>query len=403
MNKEKLNFVFWAMSPVGGGISGGDRIFIELARNFSKKGIWIKIITWNDGLKMCKRNGLVKNSTLSFEKLSISRILTTNFLAGYLARIFLAKLWAMKQTKKNMNKIAFFYSVSDFWMDVFPAVILKLRNRKIKWIAAWYQTAPSPIRGFTEGKRERRYRLSAFIYWASQFISKPLIKRFADFILVNNEDEKKQFTVLNKKGRVLVVLGAVNLDEIKNWKLKIGNLLKVYDAVFQGRFHPQKGVVELIDIWGKVVDKKPDAKLVMIGDGSLMKNVKRKIKDLRLEKNIILRGYLFDGKEKYKIFAQSKIVVHPALYDSGGMAAGEAMAFGLPCVGFNLKSYESYYPKGMLKVKIGDLNAFADIIVKLLDDKIYQKKIGQEAEGMIEESWGWEKRAEEILRIIDKN
>ena len=55
---------------------------------------------------------------------------------------------------------------------------------------------------------------------------------------------------------------------------------KKYDAVFIGRFHPQKGVLELIDIWKRVVNKKPQAKLAMIGDGPLMKKVQLKIKKI---------------------------------------------------------------------------------------------------------------------------
>jgi glycosyltransferase involved in cell wall biosynthesis len=184
---------------------------------------------------------------------------------------------------------------------------------------------------------------------------------------------------------------------LKDGRQKKRGLSKIYDAVFQGRFHPQKGVVELIEIWRRVVEKIPEAKLVMIGDGPLMKNVKLKIKNLKLESNIELLGYVFDGDEKYKTFSQSKIVVHPALYDSGGMASAEAMAFGLPCVGFNLKSYISYYPKGMIKVKVGDLNAFSDTIIRLLRDERFRNRIGGEAENVVKKDWSWEKRSEELL------
>jgi glycosyltransferase involved in cell wall biosynthesis len=155
--------------------------------------------------------------------------------------------------------------------------------------------------------------------------------------------------------------------------------------------------VELIDIWKEVVNKLPQAKLAMIGDGPLKKVVEDRIKNLRLEKNIKLFGYVFDGDEKFKIFSQSKIVVHPAFYDSGGMASAEAMAFGLPCVGFNLKAYESYYPKGMVKVKIGDIKKFSAEIVKLLQNDTYRKKTSAEAVEMIENNWSWETRAQNIL------
>ena len=214
---------------------------------------------------------------------------------------------------------------------------MKVRYPKIKWVATWYQTAPNPFVGYAEGDRAKKYRLSALLYWLSQLPIKPLISVFADFVLVNNEEEKKQFPKLNSKKRIIVVYGAVDLERITNYKLEFKNLPKVYDAVFQGRFHPQKGAVELIEIWKKVVDKNKNAKLAMIGDGPLMDDIKLQITNYKLEKNIKLFGYVFDGIKKYKIFSQSKIVVHPAFYDSGGMASAEAMAFGLPCIGFNLK------------------------------------------------------------------
>lgn len=294
----------------------------------------------------------------------------------------------------------YIYSASEFWMDSLPCLILKLRYPKIKWVAAWYQTAPNPLKGFSEG----RYKLSAFYYWLMQKPIKPLISRFADFVLVNNETEKVQFPRLNRNKKVIVVLGAVPLEDIKRFLATNYKLLatKKYDAVFQGRFHPQKGVVELIDIWKKVVEKKPDVKLVMIGDGPLMENVKSQISNYQLQNNVELFGFLFDGDKKYKIFAQSKVVVHPAFYDSGGMASAEAMAFGLPCVGFDLPSYKSYYPQGMVKVKIGDKKAFASQIMKLLEGKDYYKKVTKEAIEIIESNWSWNIRAQQVLLKIIK-
>ena len=140
----------------------------------------------------------------------------------------------------------------------------------------------------------------------------------------------------------------------------------------------------------------------MIGDGPLMQDVRDKIQDLGLQKNIKLFGYLFDGPEKYEIFSRSKLVVHPAFYDSGGMASAEAMAFGIPVVGFDLKAYESYYPQGMLKVPVGDLSAFGDAILKLLDNDDFRRAEGENAEKMIFSKWSWNKRTSEVLDKIQE-
>ncbi|MDP3733001.1 MAG: glycosyltransferase [Candidatus Daviesbacteria bacterium] len=385
MGSKKI-YIF-ALAAAGQGISGGDRIFIEFARRWSKE-FPVTIFLWEEGFQMCQRQGL-QISNIKYQISNMDLWKRLGFIINYLARIFEGIRLGLT-TKLENTEDTIVYSASEFWMDSLPCFLLKLRFSKIKWVAAWYQTAPSPLKGFS----------GSLIYWLVQLPIKPLIDRFADFVLVNNALEKKVFKRLDRKNKAIVVLGAVNIQEIDKWKKKLKDLPKVYDGVFQGRFHPQKGVMELIDIWKIVVDKKPDVKLVMIGDGPLMKNLKFKISNLKLEKNIILTGYLFDGEEKYKIFAQSKVVVHPAIFDSGGMASAEAMAFGLPCVGFNLKSYKYYYPSGMEKVKEGDLEAFADKVLELLQDNNLYKRVANEALHLISDKWSWEYRARQILNAV---
>ncbi len=420
--KGTLQFYFFALAPTGEGISGSDRVFIELARRWSEK-IPLTIYTTEEGIKMMQRQKL-KGKLLKIIKVEKGK-LPKNFFIRYLYKIFLAiNLGLSLQITDHQSRITFIYSSSEFWMDSLPALIIKIRYPKINWIAAWYQTAPNPLKGFIEqsskvkvqrtplesprlltgqgGRRQSRYSLSALFYWLMQFPIKPLISKIADKVIVNNEEEKKQFPNHAKRGDTTVLIGAVPLNEIKEFLSTNPHLLstKKYDAVFQGRFHPQKGVVELIDIWRKVVEKIPDAKLAMIGDGPLMNKVKLQISNYKLQNNIVLFGYLFDGEEKYKIFSQSKIVVHPAYYDSGGMAAAEAMAFGVACVGFNLKAYNSYYPEGMIKAKIGDLDSFAHKITELIDNPKLRKDLGDKAKAMIYKNYSWDARAKEILQKI---
>lgn len=395
-----MKFHIFAIAALGKGLSGSDRIFIEFAKRLSKKNL-VTIHVWSEGYQMCKKQGL--DEGVVFNILNVNPWCKFGFLICYFARIFKAVFWALFAKIDNDSNTVL-YSASEFWMDSIPSFILKVRFPKIKWVAAWFQTAPNPLTGFTKGERKNTYRLSAFYYWFMQLPMKPLIENFADFVLVNNEEERRQFQLPDKKNKAIVVLGAVNIDEIQKWKLQNskGQTLKKYDAVFQGRFHPQKGVVELIDIWKIVVDKIPDAKLAMIGDGPLMESVKLKVISQKLENNVELFGYVFDGEQKYRIFSQSKLVVHPAFYDSGGMASAEAMAFGLPCVGFDLDSYKSYYPQGMIKIRVGDIDGFAEEIIRLNNDEKTRNQIGKEAEEMIIKNWSWDKRVNNLVNIISQ-
>jgi glycosyltransferase involved in cell wall biosynthesis len=378
MNTKNNKIFIFALGATGFGMSGGDRIFIEFARHWSEK-FQIEIFTSLSGKRMVEVSNLPKVVSIHVFMFGIFEYLHKIIYGIYLGLTI------------KIDKKSIVYSASEFWMDSLPAVILKLRYPKIKWVAAWYQTAPNPLTGFSAG----RYRFSAWLYWLAQLPIRPLISWKADFVLVNNALEKNMFPP-----KAIVVLGAVDTQKIENYKSKNKNLPKLYDAVFQGRFHPQKGVVELIKIWQLVVNKIPKAKLAMIGDGPLMNDVKLEIKNLKLEKNVKLFGYLFDGDKKYKLFAQSKIVVHPALYDSGGMASAEAMAFGLPCVGFDLPAYTDYYPTGMLKSSPNNLSDFSGNILMLIKNKTLRLKLAESARKLVFLNMSWKTRAKDILKQI---
>jgi len=400
MIMKKTKIYIFALAATGSGISGSDRIFIEFARRWSKI-CPIEIYVWEEGYKMCQSQNL-NSSNIKYLVSNMEPWKNFGFIVNYIGRIIEGiKIGLTLKTKEDTRIVI--YSASEFWMDSLPAFILKIRNSNIKWVAAWYQTAPFPWKGYSEGNRGNKYHFSALIYWLIQFPIKSLIKKQANLVLINNEEERKVFPKLSGKERAVVVFGAVDINKVKKWKEKLGNQPKIYDAVFQGRFHPQKGVEELVDIWKQVVAHKPGAKLVMIGDGSLMDTVKLKIKNKKLEDNIILTGYLFDGEEKYRIFSQSKLVVHPAFFDSGGMAAAEAMAFGLPCVGFDLKSFKSYYPEGMVKVGSGDIELFAESVVELLNNSKKRVSLGARVLKMIEKKWSWDMRAQQVFAKINSN
>jgi glycosyltransferase involved in cell wall biosynthesis len=229
------------------------------------------------------------------------------------------------------------------------------------------------------------------------------VNRYADVVFVTSEPDIKRF-ITEKRGssKIFAIRGGVDIKEATEY-LNSNNVIPVskrkYDACFVGRFHQQKGVLVLVDIWKRVVDKRPDACLAMIGNGPLEKKVLDKTRELGVEKNINLFGFL-DGEKKFEIFKQSKIVVHPATFDSGGMAAAGAMAWGLPAVGFDLESLRTYYPCGMVKVPLANVGEFAQEILRLLEDPGHYEKMASEARRLAIEEWVWEKRAGLVWNIL---
>ena len=117
-----------ALSPTGTGLSGGDRIFIELARNWSKEND-VEIITSTEGVKMCKTQKLSgKHLTIT----SIADKLPGNFWIKYTYKILIGVKYAWHRRLGSKEKMVI-YSASEFWMDTFTSVVFKFRNKKTKW------------------------------------------------------------------------------------------------------------------------------------------------------------------------------------------------------------------------------------------------------------------------------
>jgi len=161
-----------------------------------------------------------------------------------------------------------------------------------------------------------------------------------------------------------------------------------------------KGVRELVDIWRQVNELKPGAKLAMIGSGPLDQELKTKAAQLGLKDAIRFCGFV-DGVEKYRIVKAARVVVHPAVYEVGGMAAAEALACGLPGVTFDHPALRDYYPKGFLKAAPNDFAAFSRNIVTLLTEPQTYARTAAEALAA-GQTWDWDARAQAILDAILK-
>ena len=373
-------------------LDGGSRIFIECARRWSGLGHKIQVFTSEEGYKIFLKYGLLK---LSYTVLPPSKHKHLGVYLLYLTRTLSLSTILLKFRPKGENVIV--YSGSDFWPDSLPAWVLKMRFPKIKWVAGFYLFAAQPFTNASPYKGRRRLR--GLLYYAAQLPVLYLIKKHSDMVWVTNESDRWRF-IGNEKltpEKVVAIRGGV---DCKTPTLVLEPKRKEFDAVFVGRFHPQKGVLELVDIWKRVIQKKKDAKLAMIGVGELEGKVKMEINEGRLENNITLFGFK-DGIEKIQIFKDSRIVLHPAIYDSGGMAACEAMACGLPGVSFDLPALKTYYPKGMLKTPCFDLEAFANNILKLLNNEGLYKITAKDALDWAKE-WDWDKRADEFLTAIKR-
>lgn len=394
--------VFLANNNIGTGLSGGDRIFIEFLRHWKDK-LDLTLLGSEEAMAMATVRDVADFRYIgSDSRNAAANPYTLPGLFQHLVRRWRQGQRTVKQNWKTIADADAIYSVSDAYPDSLPGAYIKWRRKsEVTWIAGYYLFVPHPFsrRSPYKGKNWLRGAL----YWLMQVPSYYLVNRYADFVFVTSQPDVCRFvTARRPQSRVVVVEGGVDITESERY-LRSDAVVPLadrkYDACFVGRFHYQKGVLELVDIWRRVVEHRPGARLAMIGEGPLQSEIEARITAAGLRSQIDILGFL-DGGAKYEIFKQSRIMVHPATYDSGGMAAAEGMAWRLPGVGFDLEALRTYYPKGMLKAAPGDLAQFAELILSLLNDNVKYSEQADAARAYIVEVWDWGKRADRVFRQV---
>ena len=397
----KPHICFTSINNVGVGFSGGDRIFTELLKAWKNRAR-LTLLGAEEAIIISRRNGVeVQFLQASPENKNPQYGLLALFRHTF-DRIRAARR-ALKTFSSDLANVDVVYSVSDFYPDFLPAYWMKRRNPKVKWIAGYYLFAAPFWKKDSPYKGRNAFR--GLIYWLMQRPSYHLARKYADAVFVTSEPDVAPFLTKSRgRDRVVVVQGGVDVGPSERY-LSSGAVVppseRKYDACFVGRLHYQKGVMILLDIWKLVCAKRPSAHLALIGDGHLEREVAEKVRALGLQNNIDLLGFM-DGESKFEVFKQSKLMVHPATYDSGGMAAAEGMAWRLPGVSFDLEALKTYYPQGMVKVPKGDLGRFAEEILRLLEDPAHYDTVADAALELITSVWDWRRRGDRVWEQLEK-
>jgi glycosyltransferase involved in cell wall biosynthesis len=96
-----------------------------------------------------------------------------------------------------------------------------------------------------------------------------------------------------------------------------------------GRLEPQKGHAYLLEAWPAVTREFPEARLLVVGDGSLRAVLERRARDLEVGANVIFAGYRGDMP---LVLDAVDIVALPSIYEGMPLTAIEASAMARPVV-----------------------------------------------------------------------
>jgi glycosyltransferase involved in cell wall biosynthesis len=142
-----------------------------------------------------------------------------------------------------------------------------------------------------------------------------------------------------------------------------------YDGIFVGQFRPQKGLDDLVEIWQRVQAKLPGARLAVVGDGDGPVAVQFKRRLTEFSARTVTHLGTLVGADKYLALSRSSVFLFPSHHESWGLVALEAMAVGLPVIGFDIPSSREAFGEAMLQIPAFDIDAFADAVVRCLTNE----------------------------------
>ncbi len=191
----------------------------------------------------------------------------------------------------------------------------------------------------------------------------------------------KQLTQIYKEKLKGSTVKCIYIPNCLQYYPNIASNLKQPRVLSAGRFSPEKGFLDLIDVFEIVSKKNPDWCLTIAGDGQEREKIEKKIKEKKLQNKIQLLGFQKE-KELNELMLQSSIYVMTSFHESFGLVLIEAESYGLPILAFD--SAEG--PKEIIQngengflIENRNKEEMADKINELMINEELRQTIGEKA------------------------
>lgn len=158
-------------------------------------------------------------------------------------------------------------------------------------------------------------------------------------------------------------------------------------ALYVGRLKEVKGVAYAFRAFAIVAKQVPTARLIVVGDGVERTNLAGLAKELGIEKNIEMHGWLSGNDEIYHLYGQSQVVLVPSVWPENlPTVCIEAMAIGRPVVGTKTGGIPELISDGEsgFVVPMRDSGALAHAMLELFTNAPMREEMGKSARARAE-------------------
>jgi len=177
--------------------------------------------------------------------------------------------------------------------------------------------------------------------------------------------------------------------------------------IFHGAIDPQDDPGLLIDAARLVIAEHQDACFWLVGDGSAVPELKRKVSAYSLDRNFHFSGWVEQQEIPYYISASDVgLVVLPDVLSARGrvtLKEFEYWACGVPAILPRLPALQEVAQEGVaaLFYQPGDAKDLARKISRLLEDGDLRKRLGKAGLTVVKDKFEWGKLAEQFAVLCE--
>lgn len=171
---------------------------------------------------------------------------------------------------------------------------------------------------------------------------------------------------------------------------------------YLGRIKKYKSVNHLIRAFHKVKADLPEARLLVVGDGDFLPELKKLVNKFKLENSVTFTGATYH-QQKIDYLNQMWLMVNPSPKEGWGLTVIEGNACGIPVIAADSPGLRDSVVDGEtgLLYPYGDCDRLAELIIKLIKDENLRNLLSTQCISWAKK-FNWENSTQDMLQLIEK-
>ena len=377
--------IFLHNSLWGSRIRGDERRFLELAKRFATLGAKLSVIEFAPSLQKFYYKANVYTS-IELERKGLIGVII--------------QLIRLTNKFKNFDII---YVYNQDFLNLLAGIIFKLFTRKpLVMVVQSLQDIELPLK--TLRQMYGTSLIDLIFILSHKYFLMPLALRLANIVFTVSNTLKRNLIERypSVRGKIVATFNGVDTN-----KFHPMNLEKEYDVIFLGRIHiTHKGIDKILLIWKNIVNRYPQAKLIIVGGFESERDreiLYKLIEKLDIRNNVIVTGFIDDDKVAFYL-NKAKAFISLSTYEGFGLSILEALACGLPVITTDLEVFRELHGNLLFYVSTKnakDLVIAAKKLLMLLHDGLINESLNTTLQEHIKK-FSWDLVAYRELAFIKK-